>query len=526
MSPTQQLLRRTAFRLRLVKGGVWFRWAFLVGGALFLAVLLSSRMLGAPAMAFPAWAPALIFPVALIVAGLALGRPAGAAVARVIDTRAQTKDLFLTAVLAGDTSGEFRPVVDAAADQRAAELQPRRIVPLRWTRGAIEAALVLALLTAAIRWLPQFDPFRHVAQRENLSQQAEQLRESKKITVQRAETLAVESGKQAAEIQAALQRLEKTFQEAKPEPRESNLQRLAEDQKDLGELWRKVSNDGLKQALEKGAQSFGRMDAQKLAEWREQLKKGDVSGLQKEMADLRAELQKLAAMPDSAEKRARQEAAAQKLNQLADALKQMAGSPQLDAALARAQMQLDQSKLNQLSSEAMQAAMDSLQLSEQELQQLAQSLKDGQSLEDALKNLQMAKQLAGQGKLDGAACQGAQGMADYAALFAQKMAQLGELAGTGGPGMGPGQGDGSKRPENDSAKTGFKSEKSTSAVAGGKMLLEWKTKEVGESGARGEEFRDALREVKQGVSEAIQQEQVPPGYHETIKKYFDTLPAK
>jgi hypothetical protein len=32
--------------------------------------------------------------------------------------------------------------------------------------------------------------------------------------------------------------------------------------------------------------------------------------------------------------------------------------------------------------------------------------------------------------------------------------------------------------------------------------------------------------VKQGVSEAIQQEQVPPGYHEAIKKYFDTLPEK
>jgi hypothetical protein len=35
-----------------------------------------------------------------------------------------------------------------------------------------------------------------------------------------------------------------------------------------------------------------------------------------------------------------------------------------------------------------------------------------------------------------------------------------------------------------------------------------------------------VREVKQGVSEAIQQEQVPPGYHDAIKKYFDTLPAK
>ena len=48
----------------------------------------------------------------------------------------------------------------------------------------------------------------------------------------------------------------------------------------------------------------------------------------------------------------------------------------------------------------------------------------------------------------------------------------------------------------------------------------------GGCGTRAEDFRNTVREVKQGVSEAIQQEQVPPGYHEAIKKYFDTLPAK
>ncbi len=35
-----------------------------------------------------------------------------------------------------------------------------------------------------------------------------------------------------------------------------------------------------------------------------------------------------------------------------------------------------------------------------------------------------------------------------------------------------------------------------------------------------------MRGVKQGVSEALQAEQVPPGYHDAIKKYFDTLPEK
>jgi hypothetical protein len=527
MNPTQRLLQRTATRLRLVACGVWFRRAALGGAVLFLVLLLIARLLGALPVPFALWAPALIPLAALIIALAGWRRPTDTAVARVIDTHSHTKDLFLTTVLTGDTSGEFRPVVCAAAEQRATEIQPGAVVPLRWARGALEVALALAVLVAAIRWLPQLDPFRKVAAREKVTQQAEQLRELQKITVQRAEVLKEQSAQQDAQVQAALTRLDKTFKEAKPQDREANLQRLAENQKELGELWRKVNTDGLKQALEKGAQSFGQMDAQKLAEWREQLKKGDISGLKNELADMRADLKNLANQPDSAEKREKQEALARRLNQLAEAMKQSVGSPQFDAALARAQKQLDLAKGNQLSPEAMEAAMDSLQLSEQELQQLAQSLKDGQALEEALKNLQMAKQLAAHGKLDGATGLDAKEMADYAALFAQKMAELGEQAGTqGGPNMGPGQGDGSKRPEDDSVTTGFKSEKSNSALTGGKMLLEWKTKEVGETGARGEEFRTAVREVKQGVSEALQAEQVPPGYHDAIKKYFDTLPAK
>jgi hypothetical protein len=92
--------------------------------------------------------------------------------------------------------------------------------------------------------------------------------------------------------------------------------------------------------------------------------------------------------------------------------------------------------------------------------------------------------------------------------------------------MGGGQGTGAKRPEDDSTHSGFKPEKSKGQLAGGKLLLEWKTKEVGETGARTEEYQSALRNVQQGVAEAIQQEQVPPGYHDTIKRYFDSLPEK
>ena len=36
-------------------------------------------------------------------------------------------------------------------------------------------------------------------------------------------------------------------------------------------------------------------------------------------------------------------------------------------------------------------------------------------------------------------------------------------------------------------------------------------------------YRSLISQVKQGISEAIVTEQVPPGYHESIKSYFDSL---
>jgi hypothetical protein len=271
------------------------------------------------------------------------------------------------------------------------------------------------------------------------------------------------------------------------------------------------------------------MNLKERNEWREQMQKGDLSGIKKELEELRNELSRLAAQPDSAEKRAKQEQLAHRLSQFAEAMKDIVKSPNVDEALNRALAQIDAAKLNELAQEATQDALRSLDLSQKELEQLAQSMKDGKSLEEALKNLQMAKQLAVAGKLDGTNGKDGQSQEDYAALFAEKMAEVSlqeDPDGNGRAGMGAGIGNGARRPEDDSVKTGFKSEKSKSMLTDGKMLLEWKSKDVGASGERAEEFRDAVRGVKQGVSEALQAEQVPPGYHDAIKKYFDTLPEK
>ena len=289
-------------------------------------------------------------------------------------------------------------------------------------------------------------------------------------------------------------------------------------------MWRQATNQKRNDAMEQGAQKFGQVNPQQTQQWREDLKKGDASALKREMEAVKEELKKLASQPDSSEKRQHQEQLAQRISQMAEGLKQTASSPQLQAALQRAMEQLDMSKMSEMSKEALQAAQESMSLSQQELEQLAQAMGDQKALEDALKNLQMAKQLAGQCQLDGEACKECQGMGDYASLY-QRL--LNNRAGYG-PGMGPnpGQGAGGKAPENDEAETEFKQERSPTQLTAGKTLLQWKSKEMGPTGARSEEYREAVRQIKQGVSEAITADQVPPGYHAAIQKYFDALPEK
>lgn len=530
MNHTQRLMRQTSARQFVAALGGRFHVALFVCAGLYLAALLAARLLGLLPDRFAPWTLALIPGAALLVA-LALARRAPAkSIAQLIDTRTGGKELFLTAALLGEAPGEFAPIVVGQAEERAEKIRAAQVVPFRWQRGARDLVLALALLFAALHSLPQLDPFKKTEQRKKVAQIEQKLEEAKKVTALRSAELAASSERQSEQVKLALQQLDKTFKDAKPQDREGNLKKLGEEQKEIGELWRKVSNDS-KAALAKAAQSFGATDMKKVEQWKKELKQGDVSALKKELGDLRDQLRKIAEMSDSAEKRAALEKAMQQVGDMAQAMKQEMNSPQVAAALDRALQQLDAAKLGDVAKEAAQAALESLQLTEQELQQVGQAIKDGQALEDALKNLQMAKQLAGQGKLDGEGLKGAAGMADFEKLFQEKMAGLGEgQPGEGqpggGPADGPGIGDGSKRPEDETAKSGFKTEKDISQISGGKMLLEWKTKEVGDTGGRAEQYRENVQRVKQGVSEAIQQEQVPPGYHEAIKKYFDSLPEK
>jgi hypothetical protein len=86
-----------------------------------------------------------------------------------------------------------------------------------------------------------------------------------------------------------------------------------------------------------------------------------------------------------------------------------------------------------------------------------------------------------------------------------------------------GFGKGGEAPEDDSVETGFKSEQSKSAVVAGKMLLSMQQKGEAEKGEVVRDYKQLLQTVKQGAMEALNTEQIPPGYHDGIKGYFDSL---
>ena len=49
------------------------------------------------------------------------------------------------------------------------------------------------------------------------------------------------------------------------------------------------------------------------------------------------------------------------------------------------------------------------------------------------------------------------------------------------------------------------------------------TKGEAEKGEVVRDYKQLLQSVKQGAMEAMNSEQIPPGYHDRIKSYFDSL---
>jgi hypothetical protein len=523
----QRLLEQTLRRLRMAVAARRGLNAFLVLAAVYCAVVLAARLTGAFSLSRQPYFPALL-PVAALLIGLVWPRrPSARDAARAVDRGAATSDLFLTMVLLDGSAGEYQPLVAAKAEARAVTIRPREVAPLRMNRRLASIGAVLALLVVAVHFVPQLDPFGKVAAAEETQNELRHIEESKQATKERLAKIEHEnlSDTEAKEVQQALEQLKAAMKGSQPKAKQANAKLLAEAQKAVAGEWRKISSDKLNEMFSKSAaasQQMGGSSAGVSKKWLDDLQAGSTESLKKELAAVQRDLEELAKTQDPAKKAE----LAQKLRERLDALSQFAdeqaGSKTLAAALKRTQEQMRMAAKaaagdpkDPAAQEALKAAADSAKLADKELEQIAQSAKDLKELEKALGVCQMAKSLSNSDRLDGSKMEGLQSMSDYEAMYAKMMKDAAPDTGEFGEG-GPAE-------ENDSKKSKFKTELSKSHIGKGKVLLTLKTKGMGEHADVKEAYRSAVRDVKQGLSEAILREEIPPGYHEGIKGYFDSI---
>ena len=480
-------------------------------------------------------------PVALGVAGLLATvltrRPDRSDAARAADEYTGTKDLFLTVTRLGDSpqnSGGYAPLVLRDAEASAKRVDPRRAVSIPLERPVGWAVSGLAVVLAVAFLIPQFDPFGTAAAAEVRADQKKILQELDKVTEERKAELRKKEpeAELSRDVDQSIEQLKQSLKQIRPTKRQQNLKMLAERQRELGQKWRKTSAENLKELFSSrnSQQGFGKStDGEELRKWSKELQEGSAESLHKEIEQLKKDLETLARTTDPVERQQQLQKVEDRLKRMERFARETADNKPLSAALKRAMQQLDAARKagaskpgeKALSTEALESMKESLELSRMELEEIAQSARDLKELEKALQTLQMAKKAAQQDQLDGQQCENCVTLEDYQEYYQELLAEMG-LTGQN-PGDGEGMGAGEAEPEDESAQTGFKTEQSKSAVTAGKVLLSLKSKGLSDTGEAEVDYATQINKVKQGVSEAILQDQVPPGYHEEIKKYFDTL---
>ena len=541
------LLNRVQARLRTVSfAQSLHRWT--LGGLLVACVaVLIVRLAGLlpPDRQRPEWL--LVFPAtAALAAWLFHRRVERTAAARAVDQHAKTNDLFLTLATLSSSAGEYQPLVEHSAAAAATRIVPAEVVPFKVQRPVGIQACVLCVLALMVWLIPTLDPFGKVEAATKVQKQKKEIEVIRKVVKTRDEEL--KSVIQVAEereskISDRMQELMGALRKMKPAETKPNSQVLQNNRQSLNELWKNVSNEELREMLSQSIsdQQFGGSRAQKMNEWLKQLQEGNAEQLQQQLDQAQETME---SMLEAKTPEERQKLASQLRKQLQDLKKfssEKAGSKDLENALSQALKSLEavasqkkngesegtesEGELgeNEMSQEAQQTLKESLELSKKELQEIARSAKDMKQLEEALKTLQQAEKLNNEGQLDGEQCENCNSLSDYAEMYNQMM------NGRGTNGQAERDTPGAIQDEDNSDPEGYKDEKSKTQIQAGKVLLSIKTKEAAtEKDFDPEElkkYESTVTEIKAGVQAAIENEQIPPGYVDGIKNYFDNLEA-
>ena len=506
-----------------------------------VVAVLTSRLLGLVprSQEQPLWLLALPITAALG-AALLHRRIEQQAAARAIDNHARTKDLFLTLSSLNSSAGEYQPLVTTSAEERADGIAPQDVVPFRFADQLGLFCVTLAIFVSAVLFMPQFDFFGRVEAATKVEEQTKEIRAIKQEAISRKDKLKKEEerDKEAAEeIDTQMKKMKTDFRKMQPKKKDSNARVLDSHQKDLGDMWKTAaSNEQLRRMMHEpiSNQQLSGARNKQMNEWLKDLQEGKTEKLQKELAKAQATMKAMMEAKTPEERKKLASELKKDLQNIQKFAKDKAGSKELADALSKAMKSLEAAKdpgekgeKLELSKEAMEALKESLELSEKEMEKVAESAKEMKKLEDAMKTLQEAQKLNAKGELDGSKCEGCETMEDYAELYAQLNGGDGNGPKDRNEGDGGGIGEGGETPEDDSDPEGYKKEKEKPQIQAGKILLSIKTKEYAEEKdfdpEKMREYETSISNLKSSVQSAIDTEEIPPGYVEGIKGYFDKI---
>lgn len=528
----QRLIQQVQTRLTIRRIVQRTFFLVLILAILYLLLLLVGRLTGYFSNFFTPLTVLLVPVAACVVALLIPGRPDQRHAAHAVDEFQRTDDLFLTLLSLHHSQSEYKPLVSLKAEEIAPLVNADAVAPLQWEKSWFWSVGALGALLLASFFVPTLDPFGKVAEAKQDEEQKRLIAETAKQTETRKAILSEKEldNENSEAVEQALEALKTDFRKMESGDKQANLGRLNKHQKEIGEKFRKFNSGDLKSLNDKldGQQKLGAIHDQELfRKWQKELQQGSAESMKSEVDKLQEDLERLAKSTDPVERTELERQIQKKLNELSDFSANKVGSKALSAAIERAKQQLAAAKDGKLSKEAMEALKESLDVAQQEMEMLAQSARDMKDLEEALEMISMAKQMNAEGKLDGEMFPGEMTLEDYAELYAQMMGEgmtAGEEEGDGEGTGGRGFGEGGEVPEDDSIKTDFVDEKSKAAIQKGKILLSMKTKGLSDSGDISEsDYKRIVGEIQQSLDDVIEQEQIPPGYLDGIKKYFDTL---
>lgn len=538
---SSSLLSRVQARMKIASFAKAAYVASLVVLGVAVLAVLCIRLLGLIPQTQERATWLLAIPAAIcLLAGLFHRRVETQQAARAVDQHAKTKDLFLTLSSLSTSAGEYQPLVAASAEQTAEKVVPTEVIPFRFGERLAKVVGVTAVLALAVMLTPQLDPFGKVEAATKVEKQIGEIEAIRKEALSRKDKLKKEQDRAdetSEELDDQVAKLKEDFRKMMPKQVDSNARVLDSHRLDMGDMWKAVSNDQLRKMMNQPIskqQLGGSARSQKMNEMLKDLQEGKTDALKQELQKARETMQAMAEAKTPEERQKLADKLQKELQDLQKFSKDKAGSKELANALSKAMKSLEVCKncegkdgeKGELSKDAMQALKESLELSEKEMEQVAQAAKDLKKLEDALKTLQQAQQLNQKGELDGSKCEGCETLADYEELYAQMMGEGGG-EGEGNKGQERGVGKGGDAQYDDSDPEGYKKEKEKSQVQAGKILLSIKTKEYAEEKdfdpEKMRQYEQSVGKLKSSVQSAIDTEEIPPGYVDGIKGYFDKI---